>query len=205
MTNPDYTHLLLIVDSSGSMYSIANDMIGGINAVFESQAKLPGKALVDYITFDTWVELAYEDADVSEAKALLIPSGGTALLDAIGTGVVNLGAKLDKMDESERPGKVMVVVVTDGYENSSREWKAEGIKNLIKRQEDKYDWDFSFLGANMDAVEVGGNFGFQAGKSITWNTANVAAATATMDSYMATTRSGLNATYSDEDREANSV
>lgn len=189
MVDKNYTHILVIVDRSGSMHSIRKDMIGGLDAFFKTQAEIEGKCLVDYVQFDSRYDKVFEDTLVADAKAVLEPRGSTALLDAIGKGVTQLGKKLDELPEAHRPGLVQVVVVTDGYENSSREWTAESVKSLIKQQEEDYSWDFVFLGANMDAVAVGQSFGFSGDKSLTYNIGNVGAASATLSGY--TTRSRL--------------
>ena len=200
MTNSNYTHLLAIVDRSGSMYPIQEDMRGALDALFAEQAKLDGTCLVDYVQFDTEYTLVFEDTDVSKAKAVLEPRGGTALLDAIGKASTDLGKKLAEKPEAERPGKVIVAVITDGMENSSRDWTAENVKALIKEQEEKYDWDFTFLGANMDAVSVGASFGFNPDKSLTYNTSKTGDTVSVLSSYVGATRAGVNASYSDADR-----
>lgn len=204
MTDNTYTHLLVVVDRSGSMVPVANDMIGGMDAFFAEQAKVEGKCLVDYAQFDTEYELVHQDVPVADVKAVLEPRGATALLDAIGKSVTTLGRRFAKMDESKRPGKVIVVVVTDGMENSSREWTAESVKGLVKQQEDQYAWDFVFLGANMDAVDVGTQYGFGAGKSLTYDTNNTYAMSASLSNYTTRSRVGdaaVNA-FTDSEREA---
>ena len=203
MTDSNYTHMLVVVDRSGSMANIQNDMVGGLDQLFQSQKEVPGKCLVDYVQFDDRFERAFEDRDVADAKATLEPRGLTALVDAIGRSVTDFGAKLAGMDEDQRPGTVIVVVVTDGMENASQEWTADKVKALVQEQTDKYDWKFTFLGANMDAVKTGAMYGFPKGSSLTWNTDKVGAATATIGSYVTHTRSGLVYSYTDEDREAN--
>lgn len=97
----------------------------------------------------------------------LEPRGGTALYDALGRLITDTGTELAARPESERPGTVLVVVLTDGHENSSQEWTHEAVKAAITRQEGEYSWSFLFLGANMDAVAVGEQLGFSADRSIT--------------------------------------
>ena len=200
MTNPNKTHLLTIVDRSGSMSYVAADMRGGLDTFFKEQSELDGECLVDYVQFDTEYEKVFEDTPVADAKAVLVPRGGTALLDAIGKGVTELGEKFAHLDEDSRPGTVLVVVVTDGEENSSREWSADTVKALIKQQEDEWGWKFTFLGANIDAVAVGAQFGFAADSSLTYSTANIGQTMSSLNTYVGTTRSGLKGVYSDEDR-----
>lgn len=201
MTNANYTHLLTIVDRSGSMHPIQDDMRGALDELFKTQAAEDGTCLVDYVQFDTKYELVFEDKPVADAKAVLNPRGGTALLDAIGKGTTDLGAKLAKLDEDERPGNVIVVVVTDGHENSSVDWNRDAVKELIGRQENDYNWTFTFLGANMDAVAVGQSFGFQGANSLSYSTQNTGETLAAASAFVTRTRSGVKGGYSDEDRD----
>lgn len=191
MTNSKYTHILAIVDRSGSMRGVARQMTEALNEYFEGQSKLDGKCLVDYVQFDNRYEKVYEDRDVSEAEAVIQARGSTALLDAIGRGATELGAKLRRKRESARPGTVLVVVVTDGYENSSTDWTADEVKDLIATQENTYNWEFVFLGANMDAVDVGTSFGFKAGSTLTYDTAYAGATAQSLGNYTTRTRSGV--------------
>jgi hypothetical protein len=208
MTDLNYTHLLLVVDRSGSMTVIRDDMVGGIDELFSEQAKVEGKCLVDYVQFDTVHETVLEDTPVADAKAKLDPRGGTALFDAVGRATVALGEKLNALPEHARPGLVQVVVVTDGYENSSREWTGDAVRKLIKEQEEKYSWDYVFLGANMDAVETGSSYGFSGTKSLTYTNDTVYAAAASTSGYVTRSRlataagasAGSNA-FTDDERE----
>lgn len=201
MTNANYTHILTIVDRSGSMMGIKKDMVGGLDSLFEEQAKLPGVCLVDYVQFDTTVDTVFEDKHVDTAKAVLEPRGWTALLDAIGQSVTRLGEKLAKKHETERPGKVIVVIVTDGYENASKEWKPEKVKELVKNQTDLYNWDFVFLGANMDAVGVGAGLGIAGSSSLTYDVNNTGQTMAFANNYVTQTRTRGSAAFTDEERQ----
>lgn len=190
MTNKDYCHILAVVDRSGSMEDAASDMCGALNQLFSEQASQPGKCLVDYAMFDDKYELVFTNKPAAEAKAVLTPRGMTALLDAIGRSVVDLGQRLANLSEEERPGNVIVVVVTDGFENASVEWTAEAVKDLIAQQEAKYSWDFVFLGANMDAVDVGTQYGFSPGSSLTYDINNTSAMASATSGYVTRTRTG---------------
>lgn len=202
MTNSNLTQVLLVVDRSGSMSGVANDMRGAIDEFFSQQAALDGECVVDYVQFDDTYEVVYTDRPVAEAKSELNPRGMTALLDAVGKSVTDLGVKLKNQNESERPGTVIVVVVTDGYENSSKDWTREGVAQLIKQQEETYKWEFTFLGANMDAVAVGQSFGFQADNSLTYATANAGETFASLSSYVTRSRKGSNEGYTQDERDA---
>lgn len=181
---------------------VDKEMTNALNLYFKEQAKLDGKCLVDYVQFDTEYEKVYDDKPVAEAEAVIHPRGGTALVDAIGRGSVELGRKLKALPEAHRPGKVQVVIVTDGGENSSREFTAEAVRELVTAQQDKYDWDYVFLGANIDAVATGQMYGFKGGKSMTFDTANTGETVASLNAYTTSYRgaAGAAAAFTDEDR-----
>ena len=169
MTNPDLTLLAVLLDRSGSMQSIKADTEGGVAAYLEEQRKLPRHTQVTFAQFDTEYETVYSNVPIAEVPPpVLAPRGGTALYDAVGTLVTEVGAELAARPESERPGSVIVVVLTDGHENSSREWTHDAVRSLITQQQEVYNWDFLFLGANMDAVEIGSRMGFAPTQSITY-------------------------------------
>src|SRR6187551_3395488 len=168
MTDPNYTAMLLVIDRSGSMESIRDDMVGGLTAMIESQAALPGILTLDVFNFDTVIERQYSLASPAGVTIELEPRGGTALHDAIGMSVTEFGRTLAALPEHARPETVQVVVVTDGEENSSREFNGASVKKLVEQQTEKYGWDFVFLGANQDAVTAGAKLGFQADSSMTF-------------------------------------
>lgn len=159
--NQDHTEIIIVLDRSGSMSRIKTDMEGGLNQFFEDQKKLPGKCTVTLAQFDDSYEVVYEGRDIKEVpEAKLVPRGNTALLDAVGRTISAVGERLAKMDEADRPGRVLFLIVTDGEENSSREYKSvDKIKQMIQHQTDKYSWCFVFLGANQDAFQSGGRIG----------------------------------------------
>lgn len=169
MTNPDLTLIAVLLDRSGSMQSIKSDTEGGFRAFIEEQRKVPKTIEVTLARFDTEYECVYANRPLAEVPPLdLQPRGMTALYDAVGRLVTDVGAELAKRPEPERPGTVIVVVLTDGHENSSREWSHTAVKSLITQQQDVYNWNFLFLGANMDAVAIGTQMGFDPSNSITY-------------------------------------
>lgn len=190
MTDPNYTALLLIVDRSGSMSSIKSDMEGGLNALIADQLALPGLLTVDLFTFDTEVKHECSLTDPKDLQIKIEPRGGTALYDAIGIGVTEFGRSLAVMPEHARPETVQVIVVTDGEENSSVEYKASAIKKLVLSQKEEYKWDFVFLGANQDAVLNGVDLGFDAGSALTFapGAGGVDASAKSMSRYMTDVR-----------------
>ncbi len=198
-----YTHIAVLVDRSGSMWGIKDDMVGGLNEFFKGQSKVEGDCLVDYAQFDTLFEQVYTDVPVSKAKAVIEPRGGTALLDSIGKTINDLKSRIKNKPKSVRPDNVLVVIVTDGMENSSREFKSEDIKAMIKDRESK-GWEFVFLGANMDAVSVAQDFGIKAGSALTYNTttSGIGATSQVLSNYTTMFRGAGSASFSDEDRKA---
>lgn len=152
------------------MRDIAADMCGGFDAFIAKERVQPGSTLVTLAQFDDRYEVVYDNKPIGAVPDLrLEPRGMTALFDSIGRFITEVGAGLAALPEDDRPGEVTVLVITDGHENSSREWTAEAVRQLIAQQEKQYSWDFVFLGANMDAVDVGTGLGFAADKSLTYD------------------------------------
>lgn len=168
MTDPNYTALLVIVDRSGSMASIRDDMVGGLNQLLATQAAEEGKLTVDIATFGDTLEWQCSLAHPQDVTVALEPRGSTALFDAIGQSVTRFGFTLAAMSEAERPDTVQVVVVTDGQENASREYSGAAVKELVTKQIEQWNWDFVYLGANQDAVLTGTELGFDSGSSMTY-------------------------------------
>ena len=149
---PDLTDITLVVDRSGSMASVQEDAQGGVNSFIAEQTKEPGEALLTLVQFDTEYEFLHKGVPIAEVPEYeLVPRGMTALLDAVGRAINETGERLSKMDEQDRPGLVIFVVMTDGHENSSQEFSKARIKKMIESQQQKYNWHFNFLGANQDA------------------------------------------------------
>jgi uncharacterized protein YegL len=152
--------ILLVLDGSGSMSVIRDDAIGAFNTFIEDQKKQPGKANLSLAIFNTNYELKLDGVDIKDAKPLdhstYTPRGGTALFDAIGKSVADLEDRVEK--SKIKPKGVVVAILTDGEENSSREFKREQIFELIKKRTDD-GWDFAFLAAGQDAFAVGRGLG----------------------------------------------
>lgn len=207
MTDQDYRHYVLIVDRSGSMETIKDDAQGGINQFVKDQAALPGKATLSLYQFDTEHEKVHDFTTLSEAGAnyTLKPRGGTALLDACGFAITQEGEKLAKMLESQRPGKVIVLITTDGEENSSHEYTKDRVKKLITGQQDDYGWQFSYVGANQDAFAEAGGLGIAPGAALNYAASGIgtnnayAAASAASSRYVGGQSAFL--AYTDDERE----
>jgi hypothetical protein len=191
------------------MESIKSDTEGGFNAFIAEQRKEPSDIRVTLAQFDTEYEVVYASRPVQDVPPLkLQPRGMTALYDALGRLITDVGAELTAMPEQKRPARVTVVVLTDGHENSSQEWTHDAVSAAIRRQEHDYSWDFVFLGANMDAVAIGQQLGFAPEKSMTYaaDGDGVGTAWAATTSYVARRNAAPEgapvAGFSDEERSA---
>lgn len=202
-TNADLTLIAVLVDRSGSMAQWREDMEGGLNAFVESQASEPGDAEITLAQFDTKYELVWPLGPINDApKYTLLPRGCTALLDAMGRFITQVGEGLAKRDEADRPGKVIVCIVTDGLENSSVDWTRESVKALVEQQRDQWQWEFVFLGADIDAVQEGASVGVPQKSSLTFDKANARDVYAMTSNWVSTVRGGGEAAFSDEDRKS---
>jgi uncharacterized protein YegL len=154
------TDITLVVDRSGSMAQVKEDAEGGVNTFISEQVKEPGEALLTLVQFDTEYEFLHKGMPIQQVpKYELIPRGTTALLDAVGKAINETGERLAKIDEGDRPGLVIFVVMTDGQENSSKEFTKAQLKKMIEKQQNEFNWHFTFLGANQDAFTEAGGMG----------------------------------------------
>ena len=153
----NFTRIAVILDRSGSMQTLREATVAGFNEFVRTQLAVPGKASLKLVQFDDQYEVVF-DKPLKEVPELtqdtFVPRGWTALLDAQGRTIEELGAELAAMDENDRPSKVMVLTLTDGLENASKLFTVERVAELVKRQREVYSWDFVYLGANQDAVKV---------------------------------------------------
>ena len=144
----NYTHVAILIDRSGSMNSIKSDVIGGFNQLIEDQRNVPGDLTVTLVQFDENMGLQFETINdfspLNEVKLLnesnYIPRGSTPLNDSLARLINETGARLAAKDESERPEKVLIVSITDGRENASKEHTKQSVKTLIEHQEKNYSW-----------------------------------------------------------------
>lgn len=170
--NQDYTYIAEVLDRSGSMHSVADGTMTGHNEFLQGQKAAPGKADFLLVQFDHEYQVVY-DGPIADAPELTVlnftPRGQTGLLDAIGKTVYGLGKKLAAMPEDDRPAKVVIVIITDGHENASHEWTRDKVFQLINLQQEKYKWQFIFLGANQDAISAGTNLGVNAANSMSYS------------------------------------
>ena len=170
----DYTHIIFLIDRSGSMTSIKTDMEGGIRTFLAEQKALPGKCTITAAQFDSDYEILHSLKSLNEVQELsIVPRGSTALIDSMVRLINEAGKELADLPENERPEKVLFITITDGEENSSRESTNEQLAKLIKEQEEKYLWQFTYLGANQDAFGVARGIGVSGTKSMNFSTNKV--------------------------------
>jgi Mg-chelatase subunit ChlD len=202
------TLLALVVDRSGSMESIRSDMEGGIKSLLQEQAGQPGTCLVTLAQFDTEYEVVFQAVPAAEITGYeVVPRGATALLDAIGRTIGEVRDWIDKLPDNRQPERVIVAVVTDGLENSSREWSRDKVMAAVKERSDA-GWHFSFLGANQDAIREGGNVGVGADSSMSYAASpmGVSGAMSSLSESVKRVRSGAarRLTYTEEERRRSS-
>lgn len=205
MTNPSKTLIAALLDRSGSMATIKTDTEGGYRTFLAEQAAQPGELRVTLAQFDDVYEVVYPPTPVADVPDFeLKPRRMTALLDALGKFITDVGADLAALEEDDRPGHVIVVVMTDGEENASREWTVDAVRQLVTQQREQWKWEFVFLGANLDAVQVGNAYGFAADSSISYapDAAGTRAVFNSVTNHVSRTRSGLAAGFDDADRSA---
>lgn len=167
------TELVFILDKSGSMAGLETDTIGGFNSLLEKQKKEKGDALITTVLFDNNYEVLHDRADIRQVNPITekeyFVEGSTALLDAVGRTINRIGKAASETSEQARADKVMFVIITDGMENASREFRYSQIKRMIENQKTKYNWEFLFLGANIDAIEAAAKFGINADRSVNFH------------------------------------
>lgn len=163
--NKNLTEVVFLLDRSGSMAGLERDTIGGFNGFVKRQSEAEGKTLVTTVLFDDRYEVLSQGAAAEEVKLTekeYYVRGCTALLDAVGKSIVEVGHRLANTSEDQRPGSVIFAITTDGLENASCEFSYGKIKEMIKHQQEKYRWEFIFMGANIDVAQEADNLGISA-------------------------------------------
>ncbi len=159
------TELVFILDRSGSMSGMEKDTVGGFNAMIEQQKKVEGTVYVSTVLFSNTSQVLYDRVDIKKIEPMTERdyqvNGCTALLDAIGGAIRHIGNVHKYARKEDVPGKTVFLITTDGMENASREYSSQRVKEMIKRQEEKYGWEFFFVAANIDAVETARNIGIR--------------------------------------------
>jgi len=165
--NHNLTEIVFILDRSGSMGGLESDTIGGFNGFVKKQADL-GQTSLTTVLFDDQYEILHNGIDAENVVLTgdeYFTRGSTALLDAVGKTINDVGKRLSETPEASRPGKVIFVITTDGLENASREFSYNEVKKMITHQSEKYGWEFVFMGANIDVAKEGNKLGIKANRS----------------------------------------
>lgn len=180
------TDITIILDRSGSMSTTKKDAIGGFNSFIETQKKVEGECTLTLVQFDNEYSIMYTAKPINEVEPLndatYIPRGGTALIDAMGRTISEIEARMKKLKKEFRPN-VIVVIITDGEENSSMEFNITNVNATITKLRKK-GYEFVFIGANQDAIKAGQAFGIAGASSLTY-AANSLGTTAVFDSMSA--------------------
>lgn len=190
----DLVEVIFVIDASGSMYNAKADTMGGFNSVLESQKKAPGDTLVTSIFFNDEVKILDECTKIQEVQPLTdqnyVVGGRTALYDAVGYAIDSVGERLAGTPEEERPAEVIVVIVTDGFENASHEYHFADIKERIERQQNTYSWKFIFLGEDIKSVQHAQEMGINKCLTHTYSKANLDSVYRSVDTVMRDSKMG---------------
>ena len=167
------TEMVFILDRSGSMSGLEEDTIGGYNSMLEKQQKEEGEAIVTTVLFDNEYEIIHDRTNIKEINPITnkeyFVRGSTALLDAIGRTINKIINATKNTKKEYQADKVMFVIITDGMENSSREYDYKKVKAMIEKQKERYEWEFVFLGANIDAISTAAKFGIEEDRAANYN------------------------------------
>ncbi len=159
------TEMIFILDRSGSMSGLESDTIGGFNSMIEKQKAVEGDAIVSTVLFNQSTNVLHDRIDIREIKQMTRydyqPSGMTALLDSVGGSIRHIRRIYSETLKEDRPKKVIFVITTDGLENCSKHYRYDDIKKLISDTQEKYEWEYIFLGANIDAINEASKFGIR--------------------------------------------
>lgn len=167
------TEIVFILDKSGSMSGLEEDTIGGYNSMLNRQQKEEGEAILTTVLFDHNYEIIHDRTNINEIKPLTekeyYVGGTTALLDAVGRSINKIVRATKNTKKEYQADKVMFVIITDGMENASKEFRYEQIKAMIEKQKERYNWEFIFLGANIDAASTAAQFGINEDRAANYN------------------------------------
>ena len=207
--NHNLTDITFLLDHSGSMNEKKTDVVGGYNQFIHEQTKASGVARFSFVQFDSLdpLEVIHDNVLIGEVPKMTSadfrPRGSTPLYDALGMAIVATGVRLLAMEEGDRPGRVVFVVLTDGFENASEKYTKDQVKKMIQLQQDTYQWVFMFLGVGIDAMREGGEIGISAATTADCSETKTSSGITLMSAKLATARhTGLlsDFTYTDSDR-----
>lgn len=173
------TELVMILDRSGSMSGLEADTIGGYNSMIAKQKETLGRVLVSTVLFDHETQVLYDRVPLDKVPVMTdrdyFTRGSTALLDAVGGAISHIRRVQKQMNPADVPEKTIFVITTDGYENASYEYSYAQVKQMVEAQK-ACGWEFIFLGANIDAIDVASRFGISADRAANYNSDHVGTA-----------------------------
>lgn len=166
----DLTEVVFLIDRSGSMSGLETDTIGGFNAMVSKQKGEDGRAYLSTILFDDRCEVLHDRADIREIRPMTgreyYVRGSTALLDAIGSAIHHIAHVHKYARAEDRPEKTIFIITTDGMENASHHYSYDRVRSMVRHEQEKYGWEFLFLGANMDAISAAADFGIHTDRAV---------------------------------------
>jgi uncharacterized protein YegL len=172
MTRQGLTEIVAVIDRSGSMDTVKEDAIGGFNTFLKKQQELPGECTFSMTLFNTEFDMPIRGTPIKQVLPLddtkFIPSGMTALRDAVGKTIGEVEERYQKTHPDQRPEKILIAIITDGHENSSQEYTHDQIEKLITEKKETKYWEFVFLGSNINAKHEGGNLGVSVSNCFTF-------------------------------------
>ena len=167
------TELVFILDRSGSMYGLEQDTIGGFNSMLEKQRRESGEAYVTTVLFDNRVEFLHDRLPMQQVPSMTEKDytvrGSTALLDAVGSTIKHIARIHKYAHPDHKPTNTLFVIITDGMENASRQYTYDKVKEMITHEQEKYGWEFLFLGANIDAISTARRFGIDEDRAVNYH------------------------------------
>lgn len=170
MEGKDMTEIVFVLDQSGSMWGLEKDTIGGYNSFLDKQKEVEGRACISTVLFSDSAKVIHDRVDINEVRHITNedyqPGGSTALMDAVGGAVSHIARLHKEMDKDKVPGKTIVVIITDGYENASQHYTKQDIKKLITKLQKDEGWEFIFLGANIDAASEAEGYGIRRDRAV---------------------------------------
>lgn len=175
LTDSSKSLIAALLDRSGSMSTSVDATEDGWRELLSGQRANPGQSQVTLAQFDDAYEVLYPPTDIGVVPEFVLePRGRTALLDAAGRFITEIGEWLSALPEEQRPGQVICLIMTDGMENASQDWTWEAVKTLITQQREVYGWEFIFLGADIDAIGVASRMGMDSRYAMNFDKRNYA-------------------------------